>query len=196
MRLEHASSPNKPIYLVGDSFGGCLALAVAARNPNIDLVLILANPGQFCDMEFYYYQVYVLDTTIHTDMLSLSILATSFGRSQLQPLFPILEALPDELHVTVPYLLSSIMGNDLCYTCDISCHMLQFAVVLVTSHEKLKIFSDISSFSTSGEPTKMAMVNIDNKLPPRLRSQQFSANLSALLPRLSVRNACSCSCVM
>lgn len=45
VKLEHASSPNKPIYLVGDSFGGCLALAVAARNPTLDLVLILANPG-------------------------------------------------------------------------------------------------------------------------------------------------------
>lgn len=45
MRAEHSSSPNKPIYLVGDSFGGCLALAVAARNPKIDLVVILANPG-------------------------------------------------------------------------------------------------------------------------------------------------------
>ena len=46
VRLEHVSSPKKPIYLVGDSFGGCLALAVAARNPAIDLVLVLANPGQ------------------------------------------------------------------------------------------------------------------------------------------------------
>ena len=45
VRNQHASSPNKPIYLVGDSFGGCLALAVAARNPVIDLVLVLANPG-------------------------------------------------------------------------------------------------------------------------------------------------------
>lgn len=81
IRLEHAYRPNTPIYLVGDSFGGCLALAVAARNPTIDLVLILANP------------------------------ATSFGRSQLQPLFPILEAFPDGLHVTIPYLLSLVMGE-------------------------------------------------------------------------------------
>uniref|UniRef100_A0A5B7A637 Serine aminopeptidase S33 domain-containing protein n=1 Tax=Davidia involucrata TaxID=16924 RepID=A0A5B7A637_DAVIN len=81
VRLKHASSPNKPIYLVGDSFGGCLALAVAARNPTIDLVVILANP------------------------------ATSFGRSQLQPLLPLLEALPDGLHITVPYLLSFVMGD-------------------------------------------------------------------------------------
>ncbi|XP_043709201.1 acyltransferase-like protein At1g54570, chloroplastic isoform X2 [Telopea speciosissima] len=79
--LEHTFSPNKPIYLVGDSLGGCLALAVAARNPTIDLVLVLVNP------------------------------ATSFGKSQLQPLLPVLKALPDELHITVPYLLSFIMGD-------------------------------------------------------------------------------------
>ncbi|XP_058076256.1 phytyl ester synthase 1, chloroplastic [Magnolia sinica] len=81
VRFEHAASPNKPIYLVGDSFGGCLALAIAARNPSIDLVLILSNP------------------------------ATSFGRSQLQPWLPVLEWLPNELHVTVPYLLSFVMGD-------------------------------------------------------------------------------------
>ncbi|KAK1292534.1 Acyltransferase-like protein [Acorus calamus] len=67
LRVEHAMNPNKPIYIVGDSFGGCLALAVAAP--------------------------------------------TSFGKSQLQPLLPLLESLPDELHITVPYLLSFIMGD-------------------------------------------------------------------------------------
>ncbi|KAE9593644.1 hypothetical protein Lal_00036314 [Lupinus albus] len=81
IKLEYALFPNKPIYLVAESFGGCLALAVAARNPTIDLVLILINP------------------------------ATSFGRSQLQPLFPILEVMPDELHATVPFLLGFIMGD-------------------------------------------------------------------------------------
>lgn len=81
VRAENSLSPNKPIYLVGDSFGGCLALAVAARNPKIDLVVVLANP------------------------------ATSFDRSPLQPVFPILEALPEGLHVTIPYLLSLVMGD-------------------------------------------------------------------------------------
>ncbi|KAL8556911.1 hypothetical protein ACS0TY_004403 [Phlomoides rotata] len=81
LRAEHSSSPKKPIYLVGDSFGGSLALAVAARNPDIDLVVILSNP------------------------------ATSFGRSQLQPLLPLLKALPNELQITVPYLLSLVMGD-------------------------------------------------------------------------------------
>uniref|UniRef100_A0A7N2R0I7 Serine aminopeptidase S33 domain-containing protein n=1 Tax=Quercus lobata TaxID=97700 RepID=A0A7N2R0I7_QUELO len=79
VRFEHALSPHKPIYLVGDSFGGCLALAVASRNPAIDLVLIFSNP------------------------------ATSFGRSHLQPLFPILEAMPARLHSTILYLLGSVM---------------------------------------------------------------------------------------
>ncbi|GAV64222.1 DAGAT domain-containing protein/Abhydrolase_6 domain-containing protein [Cephalotus follicularis] len=114
--LEHASFPKKPIYLVGDSFGGCLALAVAARNPTIDLVLILVNP------------------------------ATSFKRSQLQPLFPVLESMPDELHGTVPYLLSFIMGN----------------------------------------PMKMAMVDIERRLPPRRKLELLSGNLTGLLPRLSI----------
>ncbi|GMP40650.1 hypothetical protein CsSME_00011016 [Camellia sinensis var. sinensis] len=115
VRLEHASFPNKPIYLVGDSFGGCLALAIAACNPTIDLVVILANP------------------------------ASSFGRSQLLPLFPLLEAMPNELHITVPYLLSFVMGD----------------------------------------PMKMAMVSIENTLPPPAILEQLSGNLTALLPRLS-----------
>lgn len=45
VRVEHVTSPNKPIYLLGNSFGGCLALAVAARNPRMDLILVLINPG-------------------------------------------------------------------------------------------------------------------------------------------------------
>ncbi|GMI94544.1 phytyl ester synthase 1 [Hibiscus trionum] len=84
VRLEHASRPKSPIYLVGDSIGGCLALAVAARNPSVDLVIILVNP------------------------------ATSFGSSQQHKSLPILEALPDGLHVrTIPFLLSLMIGEPL-----------------------------------------------------------------------------------
>jgi len=53
VRSEYERSPNRPIYLVGESLGGCLALAVAARNHDIDLVLILANPGTFVVMYIY-----------------------------------------------------------------------------------------------------------------------------------------------
>jgi alpha-beta hydrolase superfamily lysophospholipase len=42
---ETKRRPQSPIYLVGDSLGAVLALAVAARNPELDLVLILSNPG-------------------------------------------------------------------------------------------------------------------------------------------------------
>ncbi|XP_019183791.1 PREDICTED: acyltransferase-like protein At3g26840, chloroplastic isoform X2 [Ipomoea nil] len=45
VRSEYCNAPKRPIYLIGESFGACIALAVAARNPDIDLVLILANPG-------------------------------------------------------------------------------------------------------------------------------------------------------
>ncbi|XP_073008403.1 phytyl ester synthase 1, chloroplastic-like isoform X2 [Typha latifolia] len=77
LRLEHSISPNKPIYLMGHSFGGCLALAVAAHNPQIDLVLILSNP------------------------------ATSIDKSELQPLFPVLRYWSNnEQSITLLFLLS------------------------------------------------------------------------------------------
>ncbi|GJU86471.1 acyltransferase-like protein, chloroplastic [Tanacetum coccineum] len=51
LKFEHALYPSRPIYLVGDTFRGCLALAVAAHNPKIDLVVILSNPGDLINME-------------------------------------------------------------------------------------------------------------------------------------------------
>ena len=46
VRSENYHSPKRPIYLVGESLGACLALAVAARNPDINLSLVLSNPGE------------------------------------------------------------------------------------------------------------------------------------------------------
>nr|GFD05486.1 acyltransferase-like protein At1g54570, chloroplastic [Tanacetum cinerariifolium] len=80
VKSEHYESPNKPIYLVGQSFGACLALAVAARNPKIDLILVLANS------------------------------ATSFNGSQLRPFIPMLEALSKELDGGLDYILSLTTG--------------------------------------------------------------------------------------
>lgn len=64
IRLEHTSRLNTPIYLVGDSFGGCLALAVAARNPTIDLVLILANPGHSYNRCSRYWKLSRMDSML------------------------------------------------------------------------------------------------------------------------------------
>ncbi|KEH23472.1 acyltransferase-like protein At1g54570, chloroplastic isoform X3 [Medicago truncatula] len=83
VRSEYKRSPNRPIYLIGESLGGCLALAVAARNRDIDLVLILANP------------------------------ATSFSRSLMQLLSPLLDALPDSFSPALPNILSLTAGDPL-----------------------------------------------------------------------------------
>ncbi|KAF5961519.1 hypothetical protein HYC85_002728, partial [Camellia sinensis] len=80
VRSEHNRSPNRPIYLVGESLGGCLALAVAAHNPDIDFELILSNP------------------------------ATCFNKSQLQPLLHLLQIMPKQFLPGLPYTLSSISG--------------------------------------------------------------------------------------
>ncbi|XP_021911751.1 acyltransferase-like protein At3g26840, chloroplastic, partial [Carica papaya] len=83
VRSENFRSPGRPIYIVGESLGGCIALAVAARNHDIDLVLILANP------------------------------ATSFGSSVLQALSALSKGIPDLLNFSIPYMLSSITGAPL-----------------------------------------------------------------------------------
>ncbi|XP_050384491.1 phytyl ester synthase 1, chloroplastic-like [Argentina anserina] len=80
IRSEHHASPGRPIYLVGESLGACLALSVAALNPDIDLVLILANP------------------------------ATSFSRSPLQAVLPLLRFLPDTPILSLPHILSAVTG--------------------------------------------------------------------------------------
>ncbi|KAL1820235.1 hypothetical protein ACET3Z_015104 [Daucus carota] len=83
IRLQHSFFPDKPIYIVGDSFGGSIALAVAANNPTIDLVLILVNP------------------------------ATSFDKSPLQRLLTNVESFVDEFDSAIPYILSIILGDPL-----------------------------------------------------------------------------------
>lgn len=117
VRSEHALFPNRPIYLVGESFGGCLALSVAAFNPTIDLVVILANPGTP--------KLHILDssntrgvcpqhskgTSHFVIFLSHYIAATSFSRSQLQPMFPFMEACPKELHKFLPHIFGLSLGN-------------------------------------------------------------------------------------
>ncbi|KAJ6298849.1 hypothetical protein OIU76_019916 [Salix suchowensis] len=83
VRSENHHSPSKPVYLAGGSLGACLALAVAARNPDIDLVLVLVNP------------------------------ATCFEKSQLQPLTPLLEIMPIQHQFGLPYILSLMTGDPL-----------------------------------------------------------------------------------
>ncbi|XP_027350946.1 acyltransferase-like protein At3g26840, chloroplastic [Abrus precatorius] len=112
VRSEHQRSPNRPIYLVGESLGGCLALAVAALNPDMDLVLILANP------------------------------ATSFSRSQLQLLAPLLEALPDPLSHGLADILSLTAGDPLKTVLD---NLVKGLPLQNTTRELVEDFTTFSS---------------------------------------------------
>lgn len=78
---EAKRRPLSPVYLVGEGFGGALALSVAARNPELDLVLILVNP------------------------------ATSFPESQLQSILPLLSNLPWDHFFGAPALLNLVLGT-------------------------------------------------------------------------------------
>ncbi|XP_071711809.1 phytyl ester synthase 2, chloroplastic-like isoform X2 [Rutidosis leptorrhynchoides] len=79
VKSQNYQYPGRPIYLVGQSFGACLALAVAARNPHIDLLLVLANS------------------------------ATSFNGSHLRPFLPVLESMSKELDVGLDTILNLII---------------------------------------------------------------------------------------
>ncbi|KAF0914405.1 hypothetical protein E2562_028495 [Oryza meyeriana var. granulata] len=81
VKSEDQRARERPVYLIGESVGACIALAVAARNPDIDLVLILVNPG------------------------------TSFHKSQLQSLSAFLDLVPEPFHLTTPQLLNFLTGN-------------------------------------------------------------------------------------
>ncbi|KAH9791708.1 AB hydrolase-1 domain-containing protein [Citrus sinensis] len=83
VRSESNRSPKRPVYLVGESLGACIALAVAARNPDIDLVLILVNP------------------------------ATSFNKSVLQSTIPLLELIPGQITTMLSSTLSLMTGDPL-----------------------------------------------------------------------------------
>ncbi|KAF7066509.1 hypothetical protein CFC21_072484 [Triticum aestivum] len=81
VKSESSRAPDRPVYLVGESVGACIALAVAARNRDVDLVLVLVNPG------------------------------TSFHRSQLQSLSALLDLVPDPFHSSTPQLLNFLTGS-------------------------------------------------------------------------------------
>jgi pimeloyl-ACP methyl ester carboxylesterase len=76
-------APTRPVYLLGESFGGVLALAAAAAAPGLVDRLVLVNP------------------------------ATSFGAgASLWPLLaPLLPGLPDAAYRALPLALAPALGN-------------------------------------------------------------------------------------
>lgn len=45
IKEEVSRRPGRPTYVMGEGYGALLAISLAARNPDVDLVLILVNPG-------------------------------------------------------------------------------------------------------------------------------------------------------
>ncbi|KAL0737606.1 hypothetical protein Bca4012_013816 [Brassica carinata] len=96
VKSENHRFPNRPIYLVGESIGACLALDVAARNPNIDLALILANPATHVNnfmSQPLSGMLNVLPDGVPT------LLEEIFGFKQGDPVTAMLDALTNELSV-------------------------------------------------------------------------------------------------
>ncbi|OAP02849.1 hypothetical protein AXX17_AT3G29190 [Arabidopsis thaliana] len=96
VKSENYRFPNRPIYLVGESIGACLALDVAARNPNVDLALILVNPATHVNnfmSKPLLGMLNVLPDGIPT------LWEDVFGFKQGAPLTGILEALSNEFSV-------------------------------------------------------------------------------------------------
>ncbi|KAG6438423.1 hypothetical protein SASPL_103366 [Salvia splendens] len=117
---EHSRAPNRPIYLVGESLGACIALAVAAGNPEIDLALILANP------------------------------ATSFGKSLLEPLslLPLSTMMPEQLGSSLPYFVALLLGSPLkMVTTAMSKRLPLDQMIEVLSQESTAISSYLSLFT-------------------------------------------------
>ncbi|KAK3412926.1 hypothetical protein EUGRSUZ_I01584 [Eucalyptus grandis] len=100
-KAETNRSPNRPNYLVGESLGGCLALAFAACNPDTDLLLILADPGE------KQFLLCLLSEKHRTYVFA----PTSFDKSQIQPLLPLLELMPEQLQLSYPFILSLMAGD-------------------------------------------------------------------------------------
>ncbi|KAK4603177.1 hypothetical protein RGQ29_011942 [Quercus rubra] len=181
IQSENDRSPNRPIYLVGESFGGCLALAVAACNPDIDLVLILANP------------------------------ATSISRSQLQPLMTLLEFIPDQLPFNPPNMLSLMTGQPLRTAIEsvvkglplqqtvgelsqdldaISSYLSVLADILPreTLHWKLQMLKSGSAFSNSRlHAVKAQTLILSSGRDQLLPSQEEGERLCHALPKCVIR---------
>lgn len=75
--------PDRPVYLLGESFGAVLALAVAHDKTDLVDRLVLVNP------------------------------ATSYEKSIWPRLGPALAKLPDSVYSAIPYALSPVLGNPL-----------------------------------------------------------------------------------
>ncbi|CAI5495157.1 unnamed protein product [Closterium sp. Naga37s-1] len=142
---EHKLNPSRALFILGESFGALLALAVSARNPKLPITLVLVNP------------------------------ATSFPRSPLHPLIPVLRSIPPDVYRVFPYLLS-------------------FTMAMCLSTPRLAtIFAQAPSQPPPslppGTPMRMASRRVPLDASPLDCLLQLRQNLLDLLPILPARHA-------
>ncbi|KAH9791756.1 AB hydrolase-1 domain-containing protein [Citrus sinensis] len=150
IRSEHNHSPNKPIYLVGESLGACFALAVAARNPHIDLVLVLSNP------------------------------ATSFSMSVPQSTISLLEFIPGQMTLTLCHILSSMTGDPLKMAIDNVVKGISVPPTIQDLSTYLSVLADILPNETllwKLELLKSASAGKDQMMPSEEEGQRLSREL-------------------
>ncbi|XP_004295931.1 PREDICTED: acyltransferase-like protein At3g26840, chloroplastic-like [Fragaria vesca subsp. vesca] len=172
IRSEHHRSPNRPVYLVGESLGTCLALSVASLNTDIDLVLVLANP------------------------------ATSISKSPLQPILSLLQFMPDLLsNLSLPLVLSSMAGAMLAdlekgfggVSWDLVAPSIAYLSVLAdilpieTLLWKLQMINSASSYANSRlHAVKAQTLILSSGRDPLLPSKQEGLRLRQLLANCEI----------
>ncbi|KAL8057142.1 hypothetical protein ABFX02_04G165500 [Erythranthe guttata] len=109
VRREHDRSTKRPIYIVGESFGASLSLVVAAQNPDIDLVLILANPATSLSKSLLQ-SVAPFSEMIHKHLIPPPVETVLW---KLRMIYEMQSYLDSHLHAVEAQTLILTSGNDL-----------------------------------------------------------------------------------
>ncbi|KAK6153336.1 hypothetical protein DH2020_012975 [Rehmannia glutinosa] len=163
---EHERAPKRPIYLVGESFGASLALIVAAQNPDVDLVLILANP------------------------------ATSLSKSLLQNVGPLSDMIHKHLLAGLPHAMSLIPVETILWKLKMTHDMQNYlnshlhsvkAQTLVLNSGKDMLLSSLTEGEKLHNMLQRCEVRsfIGNGDPLFLQFKDLSKNFSVALPSIS-----------
>lgn len=125
IREESSLRNGRPIYLLGEGYGALLAICIAARNPDLDLVLILVDPGMFVCLTspilFFFlltdslallvFLVVSTEDTALIILVSLHIVGTWCDESDiLPPGVAVLDAAPGLVSSSLPFLFSMSVG--------------------------------------------------------------------------------------
>ncbi|EPS71771.1 hypothetical protein M569_02985, partial [Genlisea aurea] len=178
---EHCRAPRRPIYLFAESFGGCLALAVASRNPSIDLVLILANPATSFSSFLVPKQPFIVQGKVPSSLLFAISLLSGLSCVPLKMLGSnILKLLP----------LEHILGEMFQDSAALSRYLSAIGDVLTveTVIWKLNLLQSAASYANSRlHAVKAQALILASGKDQLLPSREEAERLHKLLPKCEVR---------